>query len=131
MKSEIFVVAAIIYNPQQQILIAKRPDHKHLGGLWEFPGGKIETDETPLQALQRELKEEINIDIITATPFMKLSNDYQEKLIHLDVWKVTAFNGIAHGNEGQPILWIDLANIEHYEFPPANKEVIAKLLKIK
>ena len=84
----IHVVAAIIIGQQQQILISRRPDHLHQGGLWEFPGGKVEVNEQPQRALARELREELAIEIEVLQPYMQISHDYPDKNVLLDIWTV-------------------------------------------
>ncbi len=118
------VVAGIIQNEQQQILIAKRMSHKPLGNLWEFPGGKIEPDETIFDALVRELFEEVDLKIFEAEPFLENNHDYGDKIVILNVWRVTKFSGIACGKEGQEIRWISINDLDHYSFPPANHQII-------
>jgi 8-oxo-dGTP diphosphatase len=95
----IHVVAAVIYGNSNQILIARRAAHLHQGGLWEFPGGKLEANESPYQGLVRELTEELDIRVTSATPFIQVSHDYTDKQVLLDVWQVTAFVGQARGAE--------------------------------
>lgn len=109
----------VVYNAQNAILIAKRPLHKHLGGLWEFPGGKIEGNETPFAALKRELEEEINIQLCKAEPLTIIDYVYPEYAVQLHIWKVTHFIGIAEGKEGQEIKWVDKTALAHYNFPEA------------
>jgi len=121
----VHVVAAVISNANGDVLIAKRPDDKHQGGLWEFPGGKLEQSETREQALTRELKEELGIVVDSCTPLIKIRHDYSDKSVLLDVWRVDAFSGEAHGKEGQAIAWVSLDELEQYEFPAANKPIIA------
>lgn len=129
----IHVVAAVIYAApgMNQILIAKRPDHLHQGGLWEFPGGKVDQGESPRQALVRELQEELDINVTTAEPMMQLSHDYTDKQVLLDIWKVTGFEGQARGVEGQECRWVSLTEIvadnSEYQFPAANRAILARL----
>ena len=120
----IHVVAAVIRDQQEQILIAQRPADKHQGSKWEFPGGKVETNETVFQALQRELREELGIVINAAQPLIKICHDYPDRSIVLDVWTVCDFNGTAYGKEGQPIKWVTLDDLNQYEFPEANVPII-------
>ena len=121
------VVAAVIYNPVGEILIARRPEKAHQGGLWEFPGGKLEVGENYAVALKRELIEELGITIHTYEPWMKVSHDYSDKKVLLDVWKVTGFRGMATGKEGQQIRWCALGALKDYAFPAANEAIIAGL----
>jgi len=112
----------------QQVLIAKRPDDKHQGGLWEFPGGKIEEGESPQQALKRELKEEINILVTQADFFQQVSFDYPDKNVILEFYLVTEFAGEPKGMEEQRIKWVSINDLERYHFPAANQEVVNRLL---
>lgn len=129
----IHVVAAVIYGTPDKILISRRPDHLHQGGLWEFPGGKIEADETAYQGLVRELQEELAITVTAAAPFMQVSHDYSDKHVLLDIWQVKAFEGEARGVEGQECRWVVLSDLlaessaTEYEFPEANKPILQKL----
>jgi len=111
----------------QQILIAKRPNNKHQGGLWEFPGGKIETDESPQQALERELREEINISVLKSDFFEQIDFDYSDKKVSLLFFLVTEFSGEPKGNEGQEVRWADVSDLNQYEFPLANQEIVESL----
>ena len=100
------VVVGIIINSQQEIFIAKRPPDKYKGGLWEFPGGKVEAHETVLQALQRELKEEIDINVLAAEPWLITHYDYGDRFVVLNVWLVTQFAGQPSSKENQEISWV-------------------------
>jgi len=124
METVVHVVAAVISNTEGQIFIAKRPDDKHQGGLWEFPGGKLEQNETREQGLARELEEELGIAIEHCRPLIRFRYDYPDKPVHLDVWRVDAFTGEAHGREGQETAWVSLDALDDYEFPAANKPII-------
>ena len=125
------VVAAVIVGEHhgfpQHILISRRADHLHQGGLWEFPGGKIDGDETPHAALLRELKEELNMVVTKASPLMQITHDYPDKKISLDIWTVTEFNGLPVGVEGQEIRWVSLQDLPNFEFPEANQAILGKL----
>ena len=85
------------------VLVSRRPGHVHLGGLWEFPGGKLQPAETVLEALVRELREELNISVNQARPLIKINHDYSSKSVCLDVWLITAWKGVPMGMEGQEI----------------------------
>ena len=121
---QVLVAAAAILNAKGELLIAKRPDDKHQGGLWEFPGGKVEAGEEILAALDRELFEELGIKTIAATPLIKVSHDYSDKSVVLDVWIVTEFSGKAEGREGQEVRWIAPSDIDSFAFPDANLPII-------
>lgn len=119
------LVAAAVIRREGKILIAQRPLDKHQGGLWEFPGGKVEDGEPVRQALVRELEEELGITATAARPLIRITHDYPDKSVCLDVWEVSDFSGEAHGREGQPIRWVTPAELGDYEFPAANQPIIA------
>lgn len=118
-------VGAIVQG--DKVLLAKRADHQHQGGLWEFPGGKVETGETVAQALTRELHEELCISVTRCEALIQIRHDYGDKQVLLDVWLVTDFNGIPKGQEGQPLRWVALNTLNNYAFPAANKPIINAL----
>jgi 8-oxo-dGTP diphosphatase len=122
------VVIGIIINANKECCIAKRPEHVHLGGLWEFPGGKVEADETAQAALVRELKEELGIIVQQAQAFTQFPYDYSDRQVFLDFWLVTEFKGEPKGREGQPVKWVALHELQNYEFPEANQPLINTLL---
>jgi len=121
----VHVVAAVIVNAEGQILISKRHEHAHQGGRWEFPGGKLEDDETVEQGLSRELVEELGITPTVMRPLIQISHDYPGKSVLLDVWRVTEFSGEATGREGQPIKWVSPQSLADYTFPEANVPICA------
>ena len=121
----IHVAAAVIRGNDGRILIARRADTQHQGGLWEFPGGKVEDGEDVLAALKRELAEELGIEVLQARPLIKVSHDYVDKDVLLDVWEVSAFSGEPHGAEGQPLAWVSTRELPGYEFPEANRPIVA------
>jgi 8-oxo-dGTP diphosphatase len=120
------VAVGVIYS-NEQFFLTKRLDHVHQGGKWEFPGGKVETDETIGQALQRELKEEINIDILACQPLLTIDHDYGDKHVCLSVFLVDNFLGEPSAQEGQKEGWFSLSELEKLDFPHANKTTIEKL----
>ena len=123
----IHVVVGIMINPEGEVLVAERQMQKFQGGRWEFPGGKVEKDETPLAALQRELDEEIGVEVQQARPLQQLRNTYPDKEILLDVWKVTEYNGEPLGKEGQKIRWVHLDVLFSIEIPDANIPIVKML----
>lgn len=124
MKKYLHVAVGVIENPQGQILIAKRPDSAHQGGLWEFPGGKVNANETLQQALTRELHEELAINVLASESLIQIRHNYPDKSVFLDVHKVTRFSGEPKGNEGQPIKWVNPSELDEHEFPAANRPII-------
>ena len=121
----IHVAAAVIRGADGRILIARRGETQHQGGLWEFPGGKVEDGEAVEIALARELREELGIDVTAARPLIKIKHDYPDKQILLDVWDVSAFTGEPHGAEGQPLAWVSPRELAQYDFPEANRPIVA------
>lgn len=121
------VAVGIIRNTLGEILIAQRPKHTYKGGLWEFPGGKVETNETVFQALQRELKEELNIEVITAESWLQSQHDYSDRVVLLDVWSVTTFSGTPQGAEGQLIRWVSHRELQQFQFPEGNHFILKSL----
>jgi len=119
----IHVVAAVIRN-DNQILLARRPDHVHQGGLWEFPGGKIETDEGREAALIRELQEELGATATHLRPLIRIPHHYHDKSVLLDVWEVSAWQGEPHGKEGQETRWVSVDMLSQFAFPAANMPIV-------
>ncbi|MDO6562896.1 Nudix family hydrolase [Amphritea sp. 1_MG-2023] len=130
MSKLIHVAAAAIFNPAGELLLALRDTQQHQGGLWEFPGGKVEEGESARDALARELAEELGIEIDQAAtmPLIQVPYHYPDKSVLLDVFRVNGFSGTAYGREGQPLKWIQLAELTDYQFPAANKPIVNALL---
>jgi len=122
--SVVHVAVGVVRNPQGNILIAKRPAHAHQGDLWEFPGGKVERRESLQQALQRELHEELGIDVTHARPLIRITHSYPDKKVLLDVWLIEGFGGEPHGKENQPIAWLSPSELWERSFPAANQPII-------
>ncbi len=118
------VAVGVVKNPQGNILISLRHAGLHQGGFWEFPGGKIEPSETAECALARELKEELNITVIKASPLITVNHHYPDRFVQLKVFLVDQFSGEAASCEGQPFKWVAPAELDHYEFPAANRPII-------
>ncbi len=121
------VVIGVIVNGAGEILLAKRAAHQHQGGLWEFPGGKLEIGEAPLAGLWRELQEELGISIIKAQPLIQIHHEYPDKTVLLDVFRVSEFDGIPLGREGQPLAWVRPSDLNHYPLPAANTPIVNAL----
>jgi 8-oxo-dGTP diphosphatase len=128
LNSMVHVVVGIVLNAEQQVLIAQRLPHQEKGGMWEFPGGKVELEESAFDALKRELKEEVGIEIIDAEPWTQVEYHYPHKSVLLDTWMITEFNGIPVGAEGQPVKWGSTLDLTQLEFPEGNRPIIKKLL---
>lgn len=121
------VAAGAIADARGRILITKRPDGVHQGGLWEFPGGKLEPGEAPRAALARELREELGIEVLAAGPLIRIHHDYGDRHVLLAVYRVTAFAGEPQGREGQPLAWVDPWAMDPDAFPAADRPVILAL----
>ena len=120
----VHVAVGVILNEDKQILISRRSPDSHQGGLWEFPGGKLEPGETLEQALSRELKEELGIGVGRTSRLLQVHHDYGDKVVLLDVCMVWEFEGRATGLEGQAMIWVVPARLGEYTFPAANEPII-------
>lgn len=118
------VVAAVIRRDDGRILISRRPTHLHQGGLWEFPGGKREPGESRLEALARELGEELGIGVSRGTPLLHLEHAYPDKTVALDIWMIEQWRGEPSGLEAQAIRWVEPDRLGDFAFPAANATII-------
>ncbi|PCI70836.1 MAG: DNA mismatch repair protein MutT [Piscirickettsiaceae bacterium] len=121
------VAVGVIRNEQGDVLISQRAEQAHQGGLWEFPGGKLEARETTFQALKRELSEELGVNISRATPLVRIKHQYTDVEVMLEVLVVTSYEGEARGLEGQPVKWVNTSELKNYNFPAANQRIIRAL----
>lgn len=121
---------AVIYNPEGQILIDRRPAKGLLGGLWEFPGGKIEPNETVEECIKREIKEEIDLEIEVNDLLITVDHAYTHFRVTLQVYNCRYLSGEPRPIECDEIRWVTIDEIEQYPFPKANLEII-KALKAK
>lgn len=127
-RKQVHVAVAVILR-RGRVLIARRPEHVHQGGLLEFPGGKVEPGETVQQALVREIAEETGLRVPPASlePVIGIRHDYGDKQVFLDVWKTSAAQGEPEGREGQPIDWLAPDELQDKDFPAANRPIIRAL----
>jgi 8-oxo-dGTP diphosphatase len=100
------VVAAALYDASGRILIAERPQGKHMAGHWEFPGGKVSPGEPEAGALARELREELGIEVEAARALMRVRHDYPDRSVELSLWIVDRYRGAPAGLEGQRLRWV-------------------------
>lgn len=126
----VHVAVGVILDDQGRILLSKRAVDAHQGGLWEFPGGKVEVGETIQSALARELAEELGIVVQRSSPLVEIRHQYADKSVLLDVYTVWQFSGEAAGLEGQPVAWVEPANLEKYEFPDANEAIVTAVIEL-
>ena len=117
-------VAAGVLFRSGKLLITKRKKGSHLGGYWEFPGGKRERGETFQQCLQRELKEEIGVEVTVDECLHVKSHQYPEKLVYIEFFLCLAAKGDPHPLDCQEIKWIKKKELNKYEFPEADLELL-------
>ncbi len=126
----VHIVAGIIFNANKsEIFITKRPDDKHKGGYWEFPGGKVEDGESIEAAMSRELHEEIGITVTQQSTYDHFEFDYTDKSLTFDFIVVSAFEGEAYGKEGQQGEWVAIEELRQYTFPEANTPIVERVVK--
>ena len=123
--SGVDVAVGVVRDKEGRILIARRKDDAHQGGLWEFPGGKFEQAEDVQQALGRELFEELNVRPKSSQPLININFNYPECRVHLHVREVRDFDGEPVGREGQACKWVAVQELNDYEFPEANKAILS------
>jgi mutator protein MutT len=121
------VVAAVIER-DGRILITRRRVGAHLGGLWEFPGGKAESGESLEQALRREIREELDVDISVEAPIDTVAWQYPHKRVSIAFFRCFV-RGEPRPLEGQEMMWVIASDLGSYEFPPADAELIARLTR--
>lgn len=121
----VHVAVGVINDARGHLLLARRASHQHQGGLWEFPGGKIEPDETAEEGLTRELYEELGIQVERCEPLIQIPHHYPDKSVMLHVWRVSAFKGEPVGREGQPLQWVAPEQLPNFQFPLANRPIIS------
>jgi len=120
----------IIFNDDDEVLIALRPDDAMLGGLWEFPGGKQEENEEMEDTVKRELKEELTVDISIRKPFMKLDHAYSHFKITMHAYLCDLESGTPEPKSSQEVRWIPIDELEDYPFPKANRRLTEKLMNL-
>ena len=125
----ILVVACALVDGDGRILVAERPAGKNMAGLWEFPGGKVEADETPEAALIRELKEELSIDVTAAclAPLSFASHAYDDFHLLMPLYVCRKWDGQIVPREGQNTKWLRPRDLFDLPMPPADKPLIAAL----
>jgi 8-oxo-dGTP diphosphatase len=126
-KSPILVVAAALYDAAGQVLIARRPAGKHLAGGWEFPGGKVGCAESEREALTRELREELGVQVSAARPFMRLTHAYADREVELSLWIIERFSGAPRALDGQRLKWVAPAELTTQDMLAADRPFIEAL----
>jgi 8-oxo-dGTP diphosphatase len=128
-RAVLLVAAVVLIDPDGRVLLAQRPEGKHMAGLWEFPGGKVHPGETPEAALIRELDEElgINVEASCLAPFTFASHAYPEFHLLMPLYVCRKWSGIVTAREGQQLKWVRPAQLADYPMPPADKPLVAML----
>ncbi len=129
------VITSINESTETQYFLTKRLIDAHQGGKWEFPGGKVEKGESVAQALARELKEEVNINVLSCQPLMVVNHTYSQdngtdKKVSLEIFIVDNYIGEPSAQEGQGEGWFSLDELQKLDFPKANDVIIQKLLTL-
>lgn len=125
------VVAGVLVDVAGRVLLAQRPPGKHLAGMWEFPGGKLESEETPQAGLARELREELDILIEPAgiAPLVQVPWNYGERELLLDAWRIPSWQGLPRSMEGQALQWRHPHAVEPERLAPADREILRALVR--
>lgn len=125
----LLVVACALIDPDRRVLIAQRPPGKSLAGLWEFPGGKVEPDETPEAALIRELEEELGVFTKTAclAPLSFASHNYENFHLLMPLYVCRKWQGTPEPKEHTALKWVRAQALRDYAMPPADEPLIAAL----
>jgi 8-oxo-dGTP diphosphatase len=128
-KPVLLVVAAALIDVDGRVLIAQRPEGRSMAGLWEFPGGKVGPDETPEEALVRELEEELSIDVCDTclAPFTFASHSYETFHLLMPLYLCRNWDGELRPREGQQIKWVRAVRLRDYPMPPADLPLIPML----
>jgi len=121
------VAAGILVDDCDRVLLMQRLPGKHLAGLWEFPGGKLEPGETIDEALVRELDEELGIEVLASAPLISLPWRYPEKTVRLHALRVTTWRGVPRAREGHPLRWVALRDMDVAAMPPADAPIVTAL----
>lgn len=123
------VVAALIFNNEGRLLITQRNANTHLGGLWEFPGGRLETGETHQQALAREIKEEVDLNIEVLSFFWQEKEEYESRIIDISFYKcrMDPPRQRVSPKDVADYRWIQLKKIDEYTFPKADQKLVKRL----
>lgn len=121
------VVAGALFDAAGRVLIAQRPAGKPLAGSWEFPGGKVDPGEAPYDALVRELREELGVEVQAALSVIKYEHAYPRRCVRLDLWRVTRFRGEPQSLDLQALRWVRLDELESANLLEADLPMIPAL----
>lgn len=121
------VAAGALRDAAGRVLLTRRHQGTHQGGLWEFPGGKLEPGEGAAAALVRELREELGIEAQSFRPLIRVAHDYGDRRVVLDTWLVERWRGDPEGLEGQPLAWVPPDELAGYAMPAADRPIVTAL----
>ena len=124
------VVAAVIRDRTGRLLLARRPEGRHMAGLWEFPGGKVHDGEAPAAALERELAEELGLEITVGDPITFATHEEPGLRILLLFYEAAIRSGDPHPREGQEVAWVPPAELRRYPTPPADAALVERLAAV-
>ena len=128
----VLVAACALIDTDGRVLLTRRPPGKPMAGLWEFPGGKVEPDERPEDALIRELKEELGIEVREAclSPLTFASHSYDDFQLLMPLWVCRRWDGFVNPHEGQECTWVRPERLRDYPMPPADVPLIPSLVEL-
>lgn len=122
------VAAAVLFDAAGSVLITQRPAGKYMAGYWEFPGGKLDSSESAEQALARELREELGIELRRCHRLLELRHHYAQRAVHLEVFVVEESHGEPSGLEGQALKWVSVAALGQENLLPADRPIVEALI---
>ena len=125
-KPSLQVTAGLLWR-DDQVLITKRPEGKHLAGLWEFPGGKQESGESLEACLEREMKEELGIEVRVGKHLHTVHHEYEDRRVSLHLFSCTHLEGDLKPLDSQEIKWVSREDLAQYRFPSADLEILRRL----
>jgi 8-oxo-dGTP diphosphatase len=128
----LLVAAAVLIDGKNRLLLAQRPEGKSMSGLWEFPGGKVHENETPEEALARELREELGliIELEDLLPLTFASYPYPEFHLFMPIFSCRSWQGTPHPFEGQNLAWVNKNEAHAYPMPPADEKILPVILEL-
>lgn len=127
LKPRLRVVAAAMFDARGRVLIAQRPEDKHMAGWWEFPGGKVANGESDGDALVRELREELGVEARPDEHLMTLVHEYPDRHVELVLWRATIIRGEPRGLDGQGLKWVACGALGEERILEADRPFIEKL----